>query len=245
MANYIYGLHSVQALLTQKADQAYALYVQRSNNPKIAEIIQLAKQQGIAVEQANKDQLDRLTEKENHQGVVLRIKQANLATENELYDLLDSLKEPPFLLILDEIQDPHNLGACLRSAAAVGVNAVIMPRMRSVGLTPTARKVASGAAEVLHIFAVTNLARCMRELRQRGIWLIGAAANATQSLYTTDLTGPLAIVMGNEGTGLRRLTSEHCDLLASIPMNNTISSLNVSVATGICLFEARRQRNKL
>lgn len=242
-AEFVFGLHSVHALLTKKAHEAYVLYVQQgSNNPKVAEIVKLAKQQSIAVEQVNKNQLDRLAEEGNHQGVIARIKPSPLPNEDGLFHLLTTLTEPPFLLLLDDIQDPHNLGACLRTAAAVGVDAVILPRMRTPGLTPTVRKVASGAAEILPIFAVSNLARCMSQLQEQGIWLMGAAADATQSIYAADLTGALGIVMGNEGTGLRRLTGEQCDLLVSIPMNETIASLNVSVATGVCLFEARRQR---
>ena len=240
---YVYGLHSVQALLSHKADQAYVLYIQQgSNHPKVAEIMQLATRQGIAVEQVNKTQLDRLTEQGNHQGVAMRVKAVTLPGEDDLFIMLTTLTKPPFLLLLDEIQDPHNLGACLRTAAAVGVDAVVMPRMRTAGITSTVRKVASGAAEILPIYAVTNLARCMRDLQKQGVWLIGAAATATQSLYATDLTGALGIVMGNEGSGLRRLTGEQCDVLVSIPMESTVASLNVSVATGVCLFEARRQR---
>lgn len=242
-SEYVYGLHSVQALLSHNAHQAYMLYVQQgSAHPKVMELLRLAERQGLAVECVNKNQLDRLTEQGNHQGVVMRIKPMHLPGEDELFNMLVALNTAPFLLLLDEIQDPHNLGACLRTAAAAGVDAVVIPRMRTVSITPTVRKVASGAAEILPIFAVTNLARCMRELQKQGIWLMGAAATATQSIYATDLTGAVGIVMGNEGSGLRRLTGEQCDLLVSIPMKNTVASLNVSVATGICLFEARRQR---
>ena len=153
-------------------------------------------------------------------------------------------KEPPFLLILDSVTDPHNLGACLRSADAAGVQAVIAAKDKSAPLNSTARKVACGAAETVPFITVTNLARTMRELQDRGVWLIGAAGEASSNIYTTDLVGPVAIVMGAEGKGLRRLTREHCDSLVHIPMAGTVSSLNVSVATGICLFEALRQRTK-
>jgi 23S rRNA (guanosine2251-2'-O)-methyltransferase len=149
---------------------------------------------------------------------------------------------PPFLLILDGVQDPHNLGACLRSADAAGVDAVILPKDRSAPLSATARKVACGAAETVPVIRVTNLARSLRAIRDAGVWLYGAAGDAQQSLYEADLSGPLALVLGGEGRGLRRLTREHCDVLMAIPMAGSVSSLNVSVATGICLFEARRQR---
>jgi 23S rRNA (guanosine2251-2'-O)-methyltransferase len=146
-------------------------------------------------------------------------------------------------LVLDEITDPHNLGACLRSAGAAGVHAVIIPRDRSANLNATVRKVASGAAETVNLVVVTNLARCLQQLKERGIWLVGTDANAEKSLYEQELSGPLALVMGSEGRGLRRLTREKCDFLVSIPMPGVVSSLNVSVATGILLFEAIRQRH--
>lgn len=242
-AEYVYGLHSVQALLRKAAHQAYVLYVQKGlASSKTKDMVTLAQEQGIPIEPVDKSYLERLAEQGNHQGVVLRIKPAELPTETGLFDLLASLDTAPFLLLLDEIHDPHNFGACLRTAAAAGVDAVIIPKMRNVRLTSTVRKVASGAAESLPIFAVTNLVRCMQELQQQGIWLIGAAASSSQNLYSVDLTGPLGLVMGNEAEGLRRLTGEQCDILVSIPMSHLVESLNVSVATGVCLFEARRQR---
>ena len=160
-----------------------------------------------------------------------------------LYTLLDNLKVPPFLLILDGVQDPHNLGACLRSADGAGVQAVILPKDRSVSLTDTVRHVASGAAENIPVVQVTNLARTLRQLKDRNIWLVGTTDQAKQSIYDIDLKGPLAIVMGSEGKGLRRLTTDLCDFRALIPMAGKVESLNVSVATGVCLFEAVRQRN--
>lgn len=164
--------------------------------------------------------------------------------EDDLFDILDSLKEPPFLLILDGVQDPHNLGACLRSADAAGVHAVIAPKDRAVSLTDTVRKIACGAAEHVPFVTVTNLARTLKELKEAGLWLVGTADGAEQSLYDIDLTGPLALVMGAEGKGLRRLTREHCDFLVHIPMAGSVECLNVSVATGVCLFEAVRQRRR-
>lgn len=165
-------------------------------------------------------------------------------SEDSLYEILDSLSEPPFLLILDGIQDPHNLGACLRSADAAGVHAVIAPKDRAVSLTGVVREVASGAAENIPFIQVTNLARTIKELKKRGIWTVGTSDKADQSIYKVDLTGPLAIITGSEGKGIRRLTAENCDFLTFIPMNGTVECLNVSVATGVCLFEALRQRTK-
>ncbi|MDD3731006.1 MAG: 23S rRNA (guanosine(2251)-2'-O)-methyltransferase RlmB [candidate division Zixibacteria bacterium] len=165
--------------------------------------------------------------------------------EDDLILLLQSLKEPPFLLILDEINDPHNLGACLRSADAAGVHAVIVPKNRSVSLTETVRRVACGAAEKVPFVQATNLARVMDKLREAGIWIVGTADEAWDSLYQTSLVGPLALVMGSEGKGLRRLTREKCDFLVKIPMFGSVESLNVSVSAGICLFEALRQRKAL
>ena len=164
--------------------------------------------------------------------------------EDDLLEIIDNLKEPPFLLILDCIQDPHNLGACLRSADAAGVHAVVAPRDRAVSLTDTVRKVACGAAEHVPFVTVTNLARTLEQLKELGLWLVGTVDDAKQSLYDIDLSGALALVMGAEGKGLRRLTRECCDFLVHIPMAGSVECLNVSVATGVCLFEAVRQRRK-
>jgi 23S rRNA (guanosine2251-2'-O)-methyltransferase len=163
-------------------------------------------------------------------------------SEAELTALLDRLEQPPFLLLLDEITDPHNLGACLRTAEAVGVQAVIAPRDNAVGLTPVVCKVASGAAETLPYFQVTNLVRVMDDLKARGIWLTGTAGEAESELYQVDFTGAIGLVMGSEGSGLRRLTRDHCDRLVRLPMCGQVESLNVSVAAGVCLYEALRQR---
>jgi len=167
---------------------------------------------------------------------------SNLATEGQLDAILDAIEGPPLVLMLDGVQDPHNLGACLRTAEAAGVHLVVICKDRSAGITPVVRRAASGAAETLPIIQATNLARMMRELKQRGIWLAGTSDEAGDELYTTDLTGPLALVMGSEGSGLRRLTAETCDYLVSIPMAGQVESLNVSVATGVCLYEINRQR---
>ena len=204
----------------------------------------LAKQNGIKNEPVSRQQLDKLTDNAVHQGVAAECHKAAEYHENDVDKIIDSTAKPLFL-ILDGIQDPHNLGACLRSADAFGVNAVIVPKDKSVGITPTVSKVASGAAETVPFIAVTNLARTLRNLKESGIWIFGAAGEATQTLYEADLTVPAGLVLGAEGQGMRRLTKEHCDVLLNIPMQGSVSSLNVSVATGIFLFETLRQRQML
>jgi 23S rRNA (guanosine2251-2'-O)-methyltransferase len=209
---------------------------------RFREFLALAADAGVRLRQVSTDELDRLAEGGRHQGAVARLRGRQTQDEPYLKALLKRLEVPPFLLVLDEVQDPHNLGACLRSAEGAGVHAVVTPRDRSVGLTPTVRKVASGAAETLPFIQVTNLARTLKWLKQEGVWLIGTAGEADDLLYTTDMKGSLAIVMGGEGKGLRRLTREQCDLLVRLPMAGTVESLNVSVATGVTLYEAVRQR---
>ncbi len=201
-------------------------------------------QAGITVVDADDSQLDRLADGERHQGVDRRARAARRAiprrsSRRRSKSLGDA---PPLLLVLDGVTDPHNLGACLRSADAAGVAAVIVPRDRAVGLTPVVRKVAAGAAETVPLVQVVNLARTLRELKERGVWLVGTADDAARTLYDVDLSGPTALVLGSEGEGMRRLTREACDELVSIPMAGAVESLNVSVATGVALFEAVRQR---
>jgi 23S rRNA (guanosine2251-2'-O)-methyltransferase len=240
----VFGLHAVESLLQNQSKRVQRLcYAQERQDKKIEQVVQAAKKQGIRVEQLSRAELDRLAQEGNHQGVVALCEKARAYTESDLKVLLEELEKPPFLLILDGVQDPHNLGACLRSADAAGVHAVIVPKDKAVGITPVVSKVACGAAEVIPFVQVTNLARTMDMLKERGIWLYGAAGEADASLYQTKLTGPIAIVLGAEGDGLRRLTRENCDVLLKIPMQGTVSSLNVSVATGIFLFEALRQRS--
>ena len=210
---------------------------------RLQEIVDAAKAQGIVLHRVDRETLDRLAGGANHQGAIAAVAAPAAQDEAGLYALLDGRDHPPFLLVLDGVQDPHNLGACLRSADAAGVDAVIAPRDRAVGLTPVACKVASGAAETVPFFQVTNLARTLETLRDdHRLWIVGTAGEAETLLYDADLRGPLALVMGGEEKGLRRLTREHCDLLVRLPMAGTVASLNVSVATGVCLFEAARQR---
>lgn len=239
----IYGLHAVQALLKSTPQRVIEIYVlQGRNDNKLQKIQQLAEQNGIACQAMGRSKLDELAEEENHQGVIAVCTPGERYDEAWLFAFLEKLNEPPFLLVLDGVTDPHNLGACLRTAEAAGVHAVVVPKDKSVGVTPVVRKVACGAAEVLPIIPVTNLARTLKKLQEQGVWLFGAAGEATQTVYESNLTGPVALLMGAEGDGLRRLTMDSCDHLMKIPMAGTVSSLNVSVAAGVCLFEAVRQR---
>ena len=236
----IYGFHSVQSRLRQGAAGVDALYVDASRDDRRTQaLVETAKGMGLMVHPVDAKRLEGLTGNARHQGVVAIVAPP---AARELDDILDALAEPPLLLILDGVTDPHNLGACLRVADAMGVHAVIAPKDRAVGITPVVSKVASGAAETVPYFAVTNLARTLRELKDRDIWILGADERAETDLYGAKLTGPLGLVMGAEGEGMRRLTREHCDELVRIPMAGTVESLNVSVASGICLAEARRQR---
>ncbi|AIR70795.1 MULTISPECIES: 23S rRNA (guanosine(2251)-2'-O)-methyltransferase RlmB [Dickeya] len=243
MSEIIYGIHAVKALLEQDPQRFLEVFTlkgreDRRLQPLIAEL----EANGIAVQVANRQWLDDKVEGAVHQGIVARVKEGRQYQENDLPGLLASL-DTPFLLVLDGVTDPHNLGACLRSADAAGVHAVIVPRDRSAQLNATAKKVACGAAETVPLIRVTNLARTLRFLQEQNVWIVGTAGEADHTLYQSKLTGPLALVMGAEGEGMRRLTREHCDELISIPMAGSVSSLNVSVATGICLFEAVRQRS--
>lgn len=236
----IFGLHSVTAAL-RSGRECRQLWLQDNRRDKrLNDLETRAQKLGVNVERVSRHELDRLAANLHHQGAVGEF--GTPVGPDNLEDLLDSLTGPPFLLVLDGVQDPHNLGACLRTADAAGVHAVIAPKDRACGITPTVRKVAAGAAETVPFFTVTNLARTLKDLKDRGIWLAGAAGDAEQVVYELDLKGAIAIVMGSEGEGLRRLTRDSCDWLAKLPMNGDVESLNVSVATGICLFEAVRQR---
>ncbi len=239
-----YGVHAVKVLLSRSPARVRRLLVAGGKDTgRLAEIRSLAQRAGVQVAAADDAMLDRLAEGGRHQGVVAEVAPRASDPETQLEQALEACGTPPLLLVLDGVQDPHNLGACLRSADAAGVAAVIAPRDRAAGLTPVARKVAAGAAETVPFVAVVNLARTLRELKDRGVWLVGTDDSADKSVYDVDLTGPLGVVMGSEGEGLRRLTRECCDQLVSIPMAGAVESLNVSVATGVVLFEAVRQRN--
>mgnify|MGYP000149597651 CR=1 FL=1 len=240
----VFGLHAVEALVLKEADSVLSVKIQQGREDKrLTKLINLMQQKNIAFIYAPRKELDNLVSG-RHQGIVAVVKAEVEKDEGDLEDILQALTDtPPFLLILDSVTDPHNLGACLRSADAAGAHAVIVPKDKSAPLNSVAKKVACGAAEHVPVIRVTNLARTMKWLQNFGVWITGAAGEAELDIYQTNLKGPMAIVMGAEGSGLRRLTREHCDQLTKIPMEGSVSSLNVSVATGICLFEALRQRS--
>ncbi len=239
----IHGFHAVISRLRQNAAAVKEIYLDAARHDRrVQDLVRLAESHGIRVMQVDDKRLDGMTGNARHQGVAACIELARLPAHID--DVLENLREPALLLILDGVTDPHNLGACLRVADAMGVHAVIAPKDRAAGLNATVSKVASGAAENVPYISVTNLARTMRELKDHGIWLIGADENAGQDLYSIKLQGALAWVLGAEGEGMRRLTREHCDELARIPMLGSVESLNVSVSAGICLAETRRQRSK-
>ncbi|MEZ5542766.1 MAG: 23S rRNA (guanosine(2251)-2'-O)-methyltransferase RlmB [Pseudomonadota bacterium] len=241
---HVYGMHAVAALLATRPTAVAALAIVGGGDTRRAALLAQAQAAGISVERVSRKALDQRLPGINHQGVLATVRGDGLALDEQaLPALLAALGEPALLLVLDGVQDPHNLGACLRSADAAGVHAVILPRDRATGITPVVHKVACGAVQALPVVTVTNLARCLRTLRAAGIWLYGASDSAPQPVYAADLTGPLALVLGGEGGGLRRLTRELCDFEVAIPMAGTVSSLNVSVAAGVLLFEAVRQRS--
>lgn len=248
---YIYGIHAVDSLLRKNPKSVQRLWVQQGREDKrIASLLELAQNQGVPVAREPRQDLDEMV-KGRHQGVVAEtlddpvhgeVLQSNLWQEADLLRMVDEKDGPVLILVLDGVTDPHNLGACIRSADAAGVDAVVVPKDKSADLTPIARKVACGAAEVMPFARVTNIARTLEALKERNVWVFGAAGEAEKAIYDNDLTGSMALVMGAEGAGLRRLTREHCDFLVKLPMSGSVSSLNVSVATGVCLFEVVRQR---
>ena len=238
---FIHGFHAVAAKLRHDPDAILEIHVaNQRGDARARDLLAKAEAAGVRILPTDTARLDGMAGTHRHQGVVAKIDARQKALH--LADVLEDLSENALFLVLDGITDPHNLGACLRVADAAGAHAVIAPKDRAVGLNATAMKVASGAADTVPYIVVTNLARSLRELQEAGVWCIGAAGEATKSLYEIDQKGPTAWVLGAEGDGLRRLTRETCDELAKIPMFGTVESLNVSVASGICLFEARRQR---
>jgi len=238
------GIHAVRTAIKHPDSQIQQIWVDNKRHDKrLFELLQSLKKTTIQLNKTNKEALDKLAPKLRHQGILAEVTLPAAKDESSLENLLINLKKPALLLILDGITDPHNLGACLRSADGAGVDAVIAPKDRASGLTPVACKVASGAAESVPFIQVTNLARTLKDLRQNyGIWTIGTADETSKTIYQADLAVPMALIMGSEEKGLRRLTREQCDELVSIPMQGMVESLNVSVATGICLFEVNRQR---
>lgn len=237
----IFGFHAVTARLRHEASSVEEIYIDAERHDRrMQELLRAAKASNVRIIHADDQRLSNMVGTRRHQGVVAKAGEISLA--RNLDELLDAIDGPPLLLILDGVTDPHNLGACLRVADGAGAHAIIAPKDRAVGLNATAAKVASGAAETVPYITVTNLARTMRDLKEREIWIIGTADDAEKSLYEGDFSGPTALVMGSEGEGMRRLTRENCDILVNIPMFGSVESLNVSVASGVCLYEARRQR---
>ena len=240
-ARIVYGFHAVTSRLRQHAAGVQEIYLDASrNDARMQELTKLATGHDVRIIPVDSQRLDGLTGQARHQGVAARVLAMQL--KHDLHDVLESVSGQPLLLILDGVQDPHNLGACLRVADAFGVHAVIAPKDRAVGMTPAVSKVASGAAETVPYITVTNLARTLRELKELGIWIIGADEHGSADLYDCKLKGPMAWVFGAESEGMRRLTREHCDELVRIPMAGTVESLNISVASGVCISETVRQR---
>jgi 23S rRNA (guanosine2251-2'-O)-methyltransferase len=237
----LFGFHAVTVRLKTAPQSILDIHVDATRrDQRMRQFVARAQEAGARLIDSDDERLQRLCGTHRHQGVVARVQA--IAQARSLDDLLDTLNEPPLLLVLDGVTDPHNLGACLRVADGAGAHAVIAPKDHAVGLNATVAKVASGAAETMPYFMVTNLARTLGELKERSIWIIGTAEDAPKTVYDVDLKGPVALVLGAEGPGMRHLTRKTCDELVSIPMQGAVESLNVSVASGVCLYEALRQR---
>jgi 23S rRNA (guanosine2251-2'-O)-methyltransferase len=237
------GIHAVEAALNHDVGNLVELYIETgTQNARVKELGERARELGVKPHARDRAALDRMTGGARHQGVVARYNAPPPLPESALAELTEKAGRDALFLVLDGVTDPHNFGACLRSAEAAGVTAVVVPKDRAVGVTPTVRRASAGAADRVPIVAATNLARSLKALKDAGVWLVGLAGDTQQSLYAVDLDGPIAIVLGGEGEGMRRLTRESCDFLAQIPMRGDIESLNVSVATGVALFETLRQR---
>lgn len=243
---WLYGIHALTAVLEREPQRILEIYIAKGrDDERLHRLINLARKNGLGIQFCNKKILDDKAQGESHQGIVARAQPAKALTENDLDAIIahaQNIGKAPFLLVLDGVTDPHNLGAVLRSADAAGVDAVIVPKDKSASMNATVRKVACGAADVIPLIQVTNLSRTLAELQEKAIWVVGTAGEAKQSVFDCKMNGPIALVMGAEGKGMRRLTRERCDELIKLPMHGSVSSLNVSVATGICLYEILRQR---
>lgn len=243
---YIFGIHATEAAIQHSPKQILQAWVADTrHDQQFSALVQSLKKLGVSVHSASSKELDQYANDGNHQGIVLKVRLPQERDEAALKHAISNHQDVPFYLVLDQVTDPHNLGACLRSADAAGVHGVIVPKDNACRLNATVCKVASGAAERVPLYRVTNLSRTLRWMKDEGIWLVGAAGESDQALYDVDLTGSLAVVMGAEGSGLRRLTREQCDHLVKIPMPGRAESLNVSVATGVLLFEVVRQKRSL
>lgn len=236
----IYGIHAVEAAIRNQPENILQVFVQQGRNDnRIKTIFNLARNSGISIQSISNERLKEKCPGARHQGVVADIRQGGTTTIS-LDDILQ--RQSVLLLVLDEVQDPHNIGACLRTADAAGVDAVIVSKNRSPALTPVIRNVASGGAETVPYIMVSNLARALEQIRQSNVWVIGTSGDCEQTIYNASAGQRLALVMGSEGKGMRRLTREACDELVSIPMQGTVESLNISVAAAVCLYEIRRQQ---
>ena len=245
MSQTVFGIHAAFSQLEKKSNSVTEVLLQDNyaKNRKLSSILESAKKNGLKTSIVKRKVLDDLVSRANHQGVVLMLNEKQiLFNENDLDAILENINDPPLLLILDQIQDPHNLGACLRTAAAAGAHAVIAPKDSAASITSAVQKVACGATDSLPYIQVTNLVRTMKHLQESGVWITGTSLGTDNELYDMDFKGAVAIVIGSEGSGLRRLVAENCDYLVKIPMPGEMESLNASVATGVCLFEAVRQR---
>lgn len=238
----LFGFHAVTVRLKTAPQSIHEIYVDATRrDQRMRQFAARAQEAGVRLIDSDDERLHKMCGTHRHQGVVAKVEP--VAQARSLDDLLDGLNEPPLLLVLDGVTDPHNLGACLRVADGAGAHAVVAPKDHAVGINATVAKVASGAAETMPYFMVTNLARTLNELKERNIWVIGTSDDAPKTLYEVDLKGPVALVLGAEGAGLRQLTRKTCDELVSLPMRGAVESLNVSVASGVCLYEALRQRS--
>jgi 23S rRNA (guanosine2251-2'-O)-methyltransferase len=241
MTKVLFGFHAVTVRLKTAPESVLEVHVDAARrDARMRQFVERAQAAGARVIESDDERLSRLVGMQRHQGVVARVQP--LTPKHSLDDVLDAVQGPPLVLVLDGVTDPHNLGACLRVADGAGAHAVVAPRDHAVGINATVAKVASGAAETVPYLMVTNLARTLGELKERGIRIVGTSDDAPRALYDADLAGPLALVLGAEGKGMRQLTRKTCDELVRIPMQGAVESLNVSVAAGVCLYEARRQR---
>lgn len=239
----VIGLHAAESALNNVPDQILSVWIDAQREDKrLNELRQMLAKWGIVAQPATKKKLDALAEGGNHQGIILELNVPAERDEGDLREALKQVNQGTVYLALDQVQDPHNLGACLRTADAVGVKGVIIPRDQSASLTPAVARVASGAAETVPVYRVTNLVRSLTLCKESGLWIVGAAGESARSLYEIDMNVPLVVVVGAEGKGMRRLTRDHCDFLVNIPMYGQVESLNLSVATGVLLYEALRQR---
>lgn len=244
MSTQLFGIHAVQAALEYSPQKIQRAWVDdQRQDARLKPVLEELAVLGIKPEKTERKKLDRMADGKNHQGIVVAVELPAMRSEDQLKQDLKALEATPFYLVLDQVQDPHNLGACLRTADAVGVHGIIVTKDNAASITPTVCKVASGAAETVPVYQVTNLARVLRWLKEQNVWIMGAAGEATETVYQMKLDMPLAIVMGTEGSGMRHLTRQQCDFLVKIPMIGQVESLNVSVAAGVLLYEVFRQKN--